>query len=480
MSTTSNIKVLSSGEVSNMQGKCLEFLSTKGVILDHQETLKILKKAGAQVDFETQNVKFSRDIIESALKSVPHELTLASHDGRHDCILPHPDGLFYTRNGTGCAHWVEPGTNKYTDVTLAKVAEWGQLTEVLENIDLTAFLTPMDVPGETGDIHSLKTILENTTKHVQCQPWSLGSVKYLLELASVVVGSKEELKKRPIVDLFCVCTTPYLYKDMDGEILLESCRYELPILAQSLPCSAGTAPVTIAGTVLIAVIEVLAILVMAQMIKPGLPVIGCSSLYTIDMATGRTVPGNIESVLASAAFAQFVKEGLKIPAYTLGYMPNAYIPDGEAMIQATMRGMLVALSGCDILMNAGRINAGLAASPVELIQENTIADIVKRALQGVPVDEDTLGWDDIKNTQPGGHFLETAHTLKHCRDAIQVKLFSNQTYEAWVEEGKKDLMSRATDEYHEIKKQLKPLDMTDEVKRELNRIVKHADEHMIK
>ena len=316
MATTSHIKVLTPEEENNMFEKCLEFLSKKGVVFRHQEVLKLLDKAGAEVDLERESIKFPRDVIEEALRTVPHSLMLASSDGSRDCVLPHPQGLFYTRNGTGSHLWVDPGTNAYREVMLADVTEWAQLTHLLDDMDFTAIIDPQDVPNETRDIYAVKAIMENTSKHLQVQAFTGESVKYIIEMAIAAVGSAEELSKRPVIDIFCDSTTPYVYKPMDGEILLQLCHHGMPINAQSLPSAGGTSPITIAGTVLVASLEVLALLVMSQMIRPGIPVFGSSSLYTIDMATGMTTPGSIEAILCSAAFVQFVKDCFHVPTYT--------------------------------------------------------------------------------------------------------------------------------------------------------------------
>ncbi len=106
MATTSQIKVLTPAEESTMYDKCPDFLSQKGIVVHHPEALKILDKAGAQVDFDNKQIRFPKDIIEEALRTVPRSFMLARSDGRHDCILPHPNGLFYTRNGTGARLYV--------------------------------------------------------------------------------------------------------------------------------------------------------------------------------------------------------------------------------------------------------------------------------------------------------------------------------------------------------------------------------------
>jgi len=84
-------------------------------------------------------------------------------------------------------------------------------------------------------------------------------------------------------------------------------------------------------------------------------------------------------------------------------------------------------------------------------------------------------------TTPGtGQFLDRVHTLKHCREALLSELFVAEPYDDWKAAGGKDLRTRALDRYLEAKKNLKPLNLPEELKREFNRIVKAADAHLIK
>ncbi len=106
--------------------------------------------------------------------------------------------------------------------------------------------------------------------------------------------------------------------------------------------------------------------------------------------------------------------------------------------------------------------------------------MIKRAITGVKVDEDTLAWDDIIATSSGNHYLEREHSLRHCRDALQTKLFNSQSRDTWKAEGGKDLYARALDRYKEVKKTLKPLELPADVQKELDRIVKQADERLAK
>ncbi|GAH52243.1 unnamed protein product, partial [marine sediment metagenome] len=149
-------KIFSAEEVGNIYDKCLHILSTKGVKVDHQDALRILDKAGAQVDFDAQQVRFPRDVIERALQTTQHHVTIAGSNECNDMILPHPNGLLYGCTCNQPMRYLDPDSNTYRDVTLAKVAEWAQLIEVLDDICMGGILTPTDVPEETVDIHALK------------------------------------------------------------------------------------------------------------------------------------------------------------------------------------------------------------------------------------------------------------------------------------------------------------------------------------
>ncbi|MFC1956668.1 trimethylamine methyltransferase family protein, partial [Chloroflexota bacterium] len=478
MTNRLRFKLLTDDEVGVMYDKCVEFLSSKGWIKieNHPQALKMLDKAGAQVDIDNKQVRFPKDIIEEALRTVPRSFTLAGGGDHHDLILPNPDGQFYVRGVSGLKDYCDPDSNTYRDSTLADVAEWAQLVEALNEIDICMYLTATDMPTETADIHGLKTLFENTSKQITVQPFSVGSVGYLLQLAQAAAGGAEALKKKPIINMFCCPLVPFVIKDMDMEVIIQCSRLGVPISANPLPNTGGTSPITVAGTVLQSGIEILAVIVMSQLINPGAPVVGQPNFYTIDMASGRCLSANAETHLGSAAGAQFIKDAFHIPTHTWAFGSDSYIPDGQSGIEKALGGLLVAGGGADILAGAGFLNAGKAASPVQLVIDDTIIRIIRRNIAGVKVDEDTMAFQEILNTAPGDHYLDRAHTLQHCRDNLRVELFASNSYEAWEAEGRKDLRTRATDKYKELKKQFKPMDLSADIKKELDRIVSEADQ----
>lgn len=481
MAKTSRLKVLTPEEVSTIYDKSLEILSRKGIKIDYPKALELLDKAGAQVDFGSCQVRFPKDLVESALKKMPSGLILANRGERPDAVIPHPEGTFYVRNGSSSPYFVDPYTNKYLDMTIANMRKAGQIWELLDEIDLCALHSPTDVPEETADIHALKSFLENTSKHINMQVYSVESIEYLIELALVVAGSKEALKRKPILSFTPSAHDPLALKDSDAEAIIQAIQYGIPLQLNSLPTAGATTPATIAGATLQTSAEFLAMIVFIQLINPGHPILAFPLPFMMDMSTGISLQSSVEATLAEVATIQFLKDAYHVPVNTFGFSTDFAVPGMQSMIEVTLKGTLVSLAKPDVISGAGMVASYIGFSPTQAIIDNMLVGIFRRINSGVQVDDDTLALEEILDTVPmTGHYLERAHTLKHCRDAIRPEFFVNMPGVAWNPEIHKDMYALALDRYTELEKKLKPLELSEEVQKEMNRIVKQADERLAK
>lgn len=479
MSNSTRLRFLAESEVGMIYDRCFQILTEKGVRVEYAGALKLLEKAGAIVDWASENVRFPTTLIEEALNTVPKSFTVKGSHEKHDLVLPHPDGSFYTSTCVQSMQYHDPVTNRFVDVTTGRMAEWNQLAELLPNIHKVAIQTPMDVPRETADVHGLKVQLENTAKPLMVLAYCPETVEYLFELMLARAGSVEALRNRPMLLTYPTSLSPLKFKPMDMETILKSCHYGVPIVANSLAISGATAPVTVAGTALLASVEILAMAVMAQIFKPGIPVVASVYTTTMDMATGNALLGNAESMLSRAAATQFIKESFNIPVETFSFMSDAYLSDGQAMVEKSLMPAMLDLAGSDIQYGCGRLGGPTGASPVQMVIDDQIFSIIEKCNRKIPVNEDTLALEEILENAPDGEFVSTQHTLKYCRDSIRPGLFVANTMDQWEAKGRKSLYERAVEKYNELKKDLHPQPLSEEVKRELTRIVKHADENLV-
>ena len=88
------LRVLSDNEIKQVHERSLSLLATTGVRVDTERGRKILKKAGADVDHETDIVRFSRSLVEECLRLAPHDFSLESRRpgwnftvNQNDCTL---------------------------------------------------------------------------------------------------------------------------------------------------------------------------------------------------------------------------------------------------------------------------------------------------------------------------------------------------------------------------------------------------------
>ena len=199
----------------------------------------------------------------------------------------------------------------------------------------------------------------------------------------------------------------------------------------------------------------------------------------MDLGTGNALLANSETILARAATAQFCKEAFGVPVETFSMMADSYVPDGQTAAEKTLQPAVLAMAGADILYGAGRLGGSTLASPVELIIDDRLLAVVQRTVSGVQVDDETLAMDDIIEAGPGGHFLRRKHTLRHCREMIRPDLFVPDVLDNWIAAGRKDLYDaghRAVS--GDAQERSSPSTLPDDVKRDMDAVVKAADKHL--
>jgi trimethylamine--corrinoid protein Co-methyltransferase len=215
-------------------------------------------------------------------------------------------------------------------------------------------------------------------------------------------------------------------------------------------------------------------------VRPGTAVIALPIIFATDMKTGRSLQSSPEAMQGAALAVRFIKTAFGLPTHTYGSGADSPNVDGQSMIERSLLGVLVAAAGADILGGAGQFEVATAISPVQLVIDNEVAGMIRRMISGLTIDEETMAWDDLRSASSSGHFLETDHTLRHCRDAFNPQIFVRQSRQMWTKQGEKDFMARAAEHYRLLSGKGQPRDLPAEMMREMDRIVESADWHLKK
>lgn len=130
------------------------------------------------------------------------------------------------------------------------------------------------------------------------------------------------------------------------------------------------------------------------------------------------------------------------------------------------------MAGANLIYGLGMLELGIAFSYEQLVIDNEIAGMIKRVVQGIEVNDETLAVDVITQVGAGGDFLSQEHTMRHMRDVqSQARLINRRMRGAWIEAGSKDLTGVAHDQVTSLLASHKPEPLPPGVARELREIV---------
>ena len=441
--------VMSKEELALFIDRMEQLLEIRGIKTDHTLLKEELAAKGCPVDGD--HVRFPREIIHEALAKVPAEFTYYGREPKYDMKFPHPDGAFYTRTCTGAPNYLPVEGEKHSN-KLEDLEEWFHLCNQLDNIDYVALPSACDfsIQETAMDVYALQQALKYSKKHIWIQPYETENTKYLIEMCQAAAGGADKLREKPFVS-FISCSVPVLkFKYMDAEILYECAKAGIPVQPCALPTAGANTPITAQGTALAACADVLAQIVILELLCPGLPVIATPLLFSMDMQTTYTLQSNTEITYGRLICMQAFEQGYNIRCHSYGTGTDSMQLDGQNMIERTSLIQAMAMSDASVLGGAGQMETAKTINPLALIIDDEIFEIAKRLRAGLEIDDDTMDFEELLEGDDADGYLMSEHTLDYFHDLHRPELF----YKGHLN-GKDDealgLLDRALAKYHKLK-----------------------------
>ncbi len=467
------LEVLTKEDVRKIHETTLRIIEQVGVRFPSKRALDIWEAHGATVDREKKIVKVKPHVIEEALKKAPSQYVLGARDpeqnlpldGNHVCLATDGCGVEIIDIETGVKR-----TSVLSDVRdIARVAD-GTPEIAFHWVALSA----QDKPVESRGLHEIKTVWENSTKHVQTESiYNVEEAKAAIEMATILAGSKEELRKRPVLSLM-QCTAPPLGHDggsLDAALL--AAEVGIPTGFMTMSACLTTGPATMAGTLAVGNAEVIAATALLQLAYPGAPVFYAAAQTASDIRTGAYTGGGPEDFLfgaATNALADFYNIPLSMGAFATG----AKEPNWQAGLEGAMSSFMASVVMSDMLLGAGFLHGSRIWSYAEMMMDCEIFSIVEKVIRGIEVNDETLAFEAIANVGPGGHFLAQKHTKKHMREIFIPQFLDRRPYSEW--ETKKDnAPDWALAKARKILKEHQPEPMDEKISKEMERVIKSVE-----
>jgi len=133
------------------------------------------------------------------------------------------------------------------------------------------------------------------------------------------------------------------------------------------------------------------------------------------------------------------------------------------------------LAGANLIYGAGMIESGVTFDFGQLVMDNEFAKMIKHAVAGIPVDDETLAVEDIAGVGPFGDFLSLDATLKHMRELSQPEVLDRRVREDWEARGSRDLYTTCLEKARDVIREYVPEPVPDDVAARLHAIVEETD-----
>ncbi len=461
--------VLSESQCRRIYSAVQEVLERTGTKVYHQEARDLLRQAGCRI--EEERVWIPSRLLNKAINSAPSRITLSDRSGRRRLLLEGCNSYFGP--GPTTPYFIDQVTGERRNVTKQDVQHVASLVELLPGMDFCMSLaTISDVTPSLADVHEVQAMLENTTKPIATWTFNAKNLAAIVEMSEIVAGGAIELKNNPSLVLYTEPATPLKHPREAVDKLLFMAEKELPIIYTPGVQGNATAPASLAGVIVMAAADSLAGLVIHQLKNEGAPFIAGGVASNMDMSTMIHCYGSSpDFCLMHAGLAEFIRY-LGLPMFSTAGCSDAKTIDMQTAIEYAMTIYSAALSGANLIHDVGYLESGMCASLEGLVLGDEIISYVRKILQGIRVDDETLAVDVIDNVGPGGHFLGETHTYQNFRSQFWVpKLLNREKYYSWERNGKITYDQRLTERVNHLLELYTPEPLDSHTKMELQRVV---------
>jgi trimethylamine--corrinoid protein Co-methyltransferase len=309
------LEVFTPDELRDIHLGTLDVLERTGVFVEDEEARAIFAGAGCRVQADGV-VRVPGHVVEEAISSTPSRFVMRGRDPQNDVVLE--DGRVNFLNFGEAVFIADPESGELRQTSKQDVADISRVIDALPQID--AILRPAgahDVPEPVGPLHNAEAIFANCSKHAIIGPMTGYLARRMREMAAAIVGGPEQLRERPIFSyVVCPISPLKLPKDV-SDVIIEGAREGVPTAVVSMALAGASAPVNLAGAVIVHNAEVLSAFTLAQLTKKGASMVYGSSTTALDLRHAVATVGSPECSLINAGIACLARH-YGLPSWVAG------------------------------------------------------------------------------------------------------------------------------------------------------------------
>jgi len=433
------LNVINKDQIKQIHTASLEVLERIGVKMTHPRAVELLESAGANVDGD--RVRIPSWMVEDAIRKAPSRVVLGKRNGERSVFIE--AGKTWFGPSLDCIDYLDPMTSERKRFTSEHCRVSATIADAMPNFDWSMIIGMADdQPPDIADRVIVRQALTYCEKPLVFCCKDTNSERDIYEMALLICGGKENFEKAPTIVQYSEPISPLEYYDPAVDKMLFSVEHGIPLINFPAPQACGSAPATLAGTIVQGSAESLSGLVLAQAARPGAAFIYGAFTTIMDMKTSVFSYGASEMSLMVAAMAQMA-EHYNLPFFGTGGCTDAKFCDPQAAVEATFQCFSSAAVGTGLIHDCSSwMDHGSLVSPAFMVLVNEILHNVKQYMNGIPVSAETLAIDVIERVGPGGHYLQDEHTLANFNKVRYSELFERTIRQEWEADGSKSFEDR--------------------------------------
>ena len=466
------LNILTDDLIAKVLDEAKGIMAETGMEIRGERMRQRLLDHGLKTDKTGQRLLFPADVVEDAISSTPKSFTLYNRDGE-----PHAEiggyNVHYVPGSSGLKvldH--RTGETRLADST--DFIEYARLCDGLDHIAYlaTAFSTNKDIEPQVSDAWRLYMTLITSKKPVVSGAFSEHGVARMAEIMQLFRSDRAELIEKPLSIFTITATGNFRYGEDSCQNLLDCVEAGIPVEIVPVTLMGLIAPVTLVGALVFHCVDVLTGLTMAQIIKPGAPIIFGGAPATFHMKAASSPMAAIEAQHLNVAYVAIAKS-LDLPTQAYMALSDGKSLDAQAGGETFSSALLAAIAGVNSVSGPGMLDFVLTFSLPKLVFDNEVCGQALHFVRELKPIDDLPTAELVAHLMKEDHLITAQHTLDHWPKELYLTdpVIDRANREAWEVSGSIELYERACQEVDTRLASYEPIETDPEIDAAMRQIV---------
>ena len=467
-----SLNVLGDELVVRVLAEAKRIMGEIGMEIRGAELRERLLDYGLPTDASGERVLFPPEEVDAAVASCPRSFTLYDREGE-----PHAeiggDRVHFVPGSSGLKV-LDHRTGNTRLANSTDFVEYARLTDTLDHIAhlATAFSTNDDIEPQVSDAWRLYLCLTNSRKPVVSGAFTEHGVPRMVELMQLFRADRSDLIARPMSIFTVTATGNFRYGEDSCQNLLDCVDAGIPVEIVPVTLMGLIAPVTLVGATVFHTVDVLTGITMAQILRPGAPVLFGGAPATFHMRAASSPMAAIEALHLDVAYVAVAKS-LGLPTQAYMALSDGKFLDAQAGAETFGGALLAALAGVNSVSGPGMLDFVLVFSLAKLVFDDEMCGQALHFVREMKPVDDLPTEPLVRQLMQDDHLVTAKHTLEHWPQELYLTspVVDRENRESWVEKGRAELYPRACDEVERRLVAYEPVETDPKLDAELRRII---------